>query len=184
MLPTNPAPIDYLRDIIVNQLNLADDRVNIYNVKFNIPNDKFLFVGIEYKFSKVFGSKSETQIDSGIFNEHQGLNTQEHYSIILFSRNTDALTRKEEAVMALGSVYARQQGDTYGFKIARIAPIQDLSGLEGAAILYRFEIPIVMLCRYEKIISIPWYGTFPFQVTEANGITTTTPVITEPESLP
>jgi hypothetical protein len=169
MLPDNPTSIDYLRDVISNQLDLPEDRVNIYNQKFNIPNDSHLFVGIEYKFSKTFGAKSETFEDEGVFNEHQGLNLQEHYSVMLFSRNTEALTRRYEVVAALGSVYARQQGDRYGFQIARIAQIQDLSSLEGAAILYRMEIPIVMLCRYEKIKSIPWYGTFPGQVTVSNG---------------
>ncbi len=170
MLPANPIAIDYLTDILRHELNLADARVNVYNVKFSIPNDPYLFVGVEYKFSKSFASKSETPYyGTGDFQEKQGLNTQEHYSVILFSRNLDALSRKEEAVMALGSVYARQQGDTYGFRIARIAPIQDLSGLEGAAILYRLEIGIVMLCRYEKIKSIPWYGTFAGKVTVEDG---------------
>ena len=83
-------------------------------------------------------------------------------------------------MQALGSTYARQQGDTYGFSIARIAPIQDLSGTEGAAILYKFEINVVMLCRYEKTIPIPWYGTFPLQATVADGTTIISPVITEP----
>jgi hypothetical protein len=142
--------------------------VNIYNAKFAIPNDPYLFIGVEYKFSKIFASKSETFQDTD-FEEKQGLNTQEHYAIILFSRNLDAMRRKEEAVMALGSVYARQQGDTYGFRIARIAPIQDMSALEGAAILYRYEIDVVMLCRYEKVKTIDWYGTFAGEVTIENG---------------
>jgi hypothetical protein len=175
MLPTNPTAIDFLVDLMRNELSLADNRVNVYNQKFNIPNDPYLFVGVEYKFSKVFASKSEALTNgSGVFQEKQGLNTQEHYSVILFSRNTEALTRKEEAVQALGSIYSQQQGDRYGFKIARIAPIQDLSGLEGAAILYRFEVNVVMLCRYEKIKSVPWYGTFPMDVTVENGEDVTT----------
>jgi len=181
MLPVKDVrPIDYLRDVIRYNLNLQEDRVNIYNQKFSIPNDQYLFIGIEYKMSKVYASKSEFEDTTDGFIEKQGLNTQEHYAILIFSRNTDALLRKEEVVQALGSIYAQQQGSAYGFSIARIAPIQDLSNIEGAAILYRFEISVVMLCRYEKIIPISWYGTFPFQVTEANGITTTTPVITEP----
>ena len=180
MLPSSPSAIDYLRDIIRYNLNLNEDRVNIYNSKFNIPNDQYLFIGVEYKMSKVYSSKSEFEDTTDGFIEKQGLNTQEHYAILIFSRNTDALTRKEEIVQALGSIYARQQGDTYGFSIARIAPIQDLSGIEGAAILYRFEINVVMLCRYEKIIPISWYGTFPLQATVADGVTTVTPIITEP----
>ena len=184
MLPANPTAIDYLRDIIRYNLNLAEDRVNVYNQKFNIPSDPYLFIGVEYKMSKVYGSKSEFTTDNNVFNEHQGLNTQEHFAILVFSRNTDALTRKEEIVQALGSVYARQLGDTYGFKIARIAPIQDVSGTEGAAILYKFEIGVVMLCRYEKSIPIAFYGTFPIQATVADGVTTITPEITEPAPLP
>jgi hypothetical protein len=176
LLPSSTITIDYIVDIIRNELQLADDRVNVYNEKFNIPNDKFLFVGVAYKFSKVFGSKSETIDVDGDFSEKQGLNTQEHYSIMIFSRNHDALRRKEEVVMALGSIYARQQGDRYGFSIARIAPIQDVSGIEGAAILYRFEVDIVVLARYEKIKTVPWYGTFPGNVTVQDGTNVTSTI--------
>ena len=173
MLPTSPTTIDYIVDIIREEMGMADKRVNVYNQKFDIPNDAHLFIGVEYKFSKPFSSKSETSIDSTIFNEHQGLNTQEHLSIILFSRNLEALQRKEEAVMALGSVYSRQQQDRYGFKIFRLAPIQDVSYTEGAAILYKYEVPIVLLCRYEKIKGINWYGTFPLEATIEDGRDTT-----------
>ena len=183
MLPNQPTAIDYLCDVIRYNLNLNPDRVNVYNDKFVFPNDPYLFVGVAYKMSKVYASKSEFEDTTDGFIEKQGLNTQEHYAVIIFSRNTDALTRKEEIVQSLGSIYARQQGDTYGFKIARIAPILDVSGLDGSAILYRFEISVTMLCRYEKIIPIAWYGTFPFQVTAANGTTTITQIIT-PDSLP
>ena len=175
MLPTNPTTIDYLRDILVQEMGVADSRVNIYNEKFNIPNDQHLFVGVAYKFSKVFGSKSET-VQGTDFDEKQGLQAQEHYAIILFSRNHEALRMKERAVMALGSIYARQKGDEIGFKIARIAPIQDLSTLEGAAILYRYEIDVIMLCRYEYTKSVPWYGTFTGEVSVANGETVTTTI--------
>jgi hypothetical protein len=169
MLPDNPLSIDFLRDIIIHELLLGDDRVNIYNQKFNIPPDKHLFVGIEYKFSKVFASKNEALTYGTAYLETQGLNTQEHLAVLMFSRSIEALQRKEEAVMALNSVYARQMSDRYAFKIGRIAPIQDLSSLEGAAILYRFEIPVVMLCRYYKTRSIDWYGTFPGRVTIEDG---------------
>jgi hypothetical protein len=168
MLADNPKAIDYLRDIIVEEMNMADDRVNVYNSRFVIPNDKYLFIGIDYKYTKVIGAKSETAQGTD-FIEKQGLVTQEHYAIILFSRNMDALNRKEEAVMALGSIYARQQGDAYGFSIARIGQIKDLSDLEGAAILWRYEIDVVMFCRYEKIKTVPWYGTFAGAVTVADG---------------
>jgi hypothetical protein len=166
MLPTSPTTADYLMDIIRSEMGLADDRVNLYNEKFNIPNDKYLFVGVAYKFSKPFSSKSTfgTYGTTG-FNEFQGLNTQEHYSIMLFSRNHEALKRKEEAVMALGSIYARQRSDQYGFKVARIAPIQDMSYLEGAAILYRYDVDVVLHCRYEKIKTVPWFGTFSGDIT-------------------
>jgi hypothetical protein len=169
MLPDNPTTADYLVDIVRNQMSLANERVNVYNTKFSIPNDSHLFVAVEYKSSKTFASKSETAIDANIFNEHQVLNVQERYAIMVFSRNLEALQRKEEVVMALYSVYARQQSDKYGLKIARIAPIQDLSALEGAAILYRFEIDVVILRGYEKIPQVDWFGTFAGAVTAENG---------------
>jgi hypothetical protein len=151
--------VDILRDIIINQMDLVSSRVNVYNQKFDIPSDKFLFVTVGYKFSKVYSSRNYTSI-SLPFTETQDVNTQEYLYIDLFSRGLEALQRKEEVIEALYSIYSQQQQEANTFRIFRIADIKDLSYLEGNAILYRYEIPIIIFRCYQKTKTPSYYDTF------------------------
>ena len=167
---TSPTTVDILRDIIKNQMNLVDSRINVYNTKFLIPSDQFLFVTIGYKMSTVYSSRNYTvQLLGGDYTEYQEINTKESLYVDLFSRGLEALQRKEEAIQALYSIYSQQQQEANTFRIFRIAPIQDQSYLEGSAFLYRFEIPITVFRCYEKVLTPDYYSGFSGAVTVNDG---------------
>ncbi len=162
--------VDIIRDIIKTEMKLADDRVFIYNQKWNIPTDEGLFVVIEYRGSKTLSSRNTTKQDNqGNLLEYQDVNMQEQITVQLFSRDLSALQRKEEAIMALASIYAQQQQAALSFYIARIAVIEDLSDLEASAILYRFDIPVVVMSWYEKIKGTDYYNGFRVKVRVNDG---------------
>lgn len=154
----NTLSIDLIRDIILHQLGDAyEERINIYNQKFKIPPDENLFVVIEYKGTKILSSRN---IYDAALGEIQELNTQEMVSIGVFSRNLQALQKKELVVMALHSMYSQQVQEENSFHIARIAPIQDVSYLEGSAMLYRFDISVVLQAWYENLTTFDYYNKF------------------------
>lgn len=153
--------IDFLRTIIVEELDLDERRVNVYNQKFIIPNDDGLFVTIGYKGAPhIISSRNSVVNVVGIPTEQQDLNTEEHLYISLFSRNLEALQRKEEAVMALYSIYSSQIQETNSFRIFRNAPISDLSFLEASAILYRFDIDLIIYAWYQKTKTSAFYDSY------------------------
>ncbi len=158
-----------LRDIVKQEMNLKDDRINIYNQKFDIPDDDGLQVFIEYKYSKPYANRNYAKIVDGNYQEVQSLNTQEQIIVGVYSRNLDALNRKEEVVMALLSTYSQQTQEKNSFQIARIAPIQDLSFVEGAGILYRFDIAVTVLAWYEKVKTQVPYDSFDVTVRVNDG---------------
>ena len=169
---TAQTSLDLLRDIIMTEMALADDRVFIYNPKFVIPSFDDLFVVIEFKNSQIISSRTTTTGTGVNYRQIQDVNTREYIAVDIFSRNTQALYRKEEVVMALMSIYAQQIQEIYGFKLFRIAPIENLSDVEGGARLYRFEIPIVMHAWYQKEKPVDYYDTFPgFVITEEDHLT-------------
>lgn len=162
--------VDILRDIIKKEMCLEDDHIFIYNQKWNTPNDDALYVIIEYVGSKIISSRNtNSQDNAGNYREVQDLNTQEQITILLLSRGLEALQRKEEAVMALYSIYSQQKQSELSFKIARNAPIEDLSSLEASAILYRFDIPVVLFTWYEKIKSANYYNSMHVKVRVNDG---------------
>lgn len=155
--------IDLVREIIKHELDIEDERINIYNQKWKIPPDDELFVVLEYRGTpKIISSRNYySEVND---TESQDLNTQESIIIGLFSRNLEAIQRKEEAVMALYSIYSQQIQEANSFKIMRGASIEDLSDLEGAARLYRFDIPIIVFAWYHKTKASEYYDSFDAQV--------------------
>ena len=154
-------PLDHIRDIIVEEMGVNPDFVNIFNQDFKIPPDDGLHIEIEAKGApKVLSNRNLTVPTADTFTEIQEINTQELIAVMLFSRNMDAYVRAPEVLMAINSLYAQQSQEANSFKIARISPIENLSALEGAAMLYRFEISLVVFAWYEKTKDGDYYDTF------------------------
>lgn len=152
--------LDLLRDIIQQEMSLEDDRIFIYAQPFILPKDKHLFVNIEFKYSRPYSNRNLTPVVGSNLTEEQNLNTQEFLTVQLFSRNFEALQRKEEAVMALKSVYAQQLQEKYAFKLSWNPQILDLTSLEESAMLYRYDVPVVVLTAYQKTKSIDWFDSY------------------------
>lgn len=163
--------IDLIRDIMVKELELDDERVNMYNQKFIIPPVDGLFVIIQYKGTpKVLSSRNSFKDEEGVFKEIQDVNTLEDIAISLFSKNLEALQRKEEAVMALYSIYSQQVQEENSFKIFRNPKLADLSFLEGAAILNRADIDIQVLAWYQKVKEAAYINPKDVYVTVNDGL--------------
>lgn len=163
-----------LRKIIIEEMDLNEQSVIIYNQKANIPTTQGLWVFVEFKYSRMISARSTPAGNgpTGALVERQDLNMQEHYSIGIMSRDTAALERKEEVVMALNSVYSQQVQEENSFKIFRQTPIQDVSELEGTAILYRFDVDIVVHAWYAGTKEPDYFDAFEVEVkTEKESVT-------------
>lgn len=161
---TKYGPIEILRDIIVNQMALDGERVMFYNQKWDIPPDDGLFVEIEFRYAKPYSNRNQLQDIQGVTTEVADVNMQEHYTVRLFSKNLDALRRKEEVLMALASIYSQNQQEKNSFRIAPIMNIQDVSEVEASARLYRFDIDVVVLAWYTKKQAQTYYNTLNVEV--------------------
>jgi len=176
--------LELLRQIILGYIPTFDEtRINIYNQKFKIPDDDGVFVTIEYNSGKVLSSRSNFNF-SGNNPESVDLNTLENISIDIMSRNTDALRTKELFVMALNSYFSQGIQEKNGFKILRIAPINNLSDLEGSARLFRYEIPVNIFAWYENLTPADYFNIFNFQVIANGDPEMKTPVIAQPTIQP
>ena len=114
--------IKVVADILQAELSLKNDRVFLYNQKWNIPPDQDLFVVVGFQSAKPFGVKSQYENDpvSGDLVEVQSVNQQETYTIDLISRDHSARMRKQEVILALNSTAAQQAQEQYSFKIANL----------------------------------------------------------------
>lgn len=153
--------MDLIRKIIVNQMSLDPQSVNIYDEKWKIPPTDGLFVTVEYRSGKVVANQNLFVSTGGDPVEYQEVNMLEQITVGVFSRDRSSTQRKEEVLMAILSSYAQQLQEKYSFKINRAGPITDLSQLEGAAMLKRYDIDLRVFAWYEKIIT-PGYIQPPY----------------------
>lgn len=161
--------LDLLRDIIQQEMCLADNQIYIYAQPNIIPSDMRLFAVIEYKYSKVYSNRNLNSATVSSLTQEQNVNTQEFLTVQLFSRSFEALRRKEEVAMALKSYYAQTIQEKYSFKLSVNPQILDLSSLEASAMLYRYDIPVVFLSAYQKIKTVAWFQSFSGQVIVNDG---------------
>ena len=157
--------MDLIRLILINQMRMAQDRVNIYDNKWIMPNTDDMFVTIEYRNGKTIGNNREF-INQASFNEPieiQTVNMFEKIVVGVFSRSNEAQYRKEEVLMAIESSYAELFQESCGFKIGHNPTIEDLSALEASAMLLRYDIELNIWAWYQRTIK-PGYLIPPFNI--------------------
>ena len=167
MLGTNDSktPIEVMRDIVVHELGLDDDRAAVYNQKWNIPDDDDLFIFVEYKYGNPLGNNLKYANESDVFQTEARIVMAEHITIGIYSRGLDALKRKEEVLAAINGNYARQMMEKYSFRVmGRNAPIKDLSYVEGAARIFRFDIDLILLSKYKITREVDYFDKFPTEI--------------------
>lgn len=169
MISINNCPqttMDLIRLILVNQFNdISQERINIYDEKWQIPPDSSLFLTIEYRSGRCLSNRNNfipATLPEDVV-ESQDVNMVEQIVVGIFSKDRTATQRKEEVLMAIMSSYAQQLQEKYAFKIARAGEIEDLSALEASAMLKRYDIVLSVYAWYNKTIT-PGYIGPPFTI--------------------
>lgn len=129
--------LQLVADIIQNQLGLNNDQVYIYNQKINIPKDNKMYIAVGVSGFKVIASNMK--VIDGV--EYSYTNTQASIKIDILSKTLEAYNRKEEVISSLRSVLSQRTQTANMFKIAEIpSSFNDLSGIDGSAIPYRYNV--------------------------------------------
>jgi len=165
--------INLIRQILMAEMNLPDERIFYYNQDYVLPTDDGLWVIVAFSGSKLYGNRSTTFTDekTGDFMERQVVHTQEQITVHLMSYNLEALERQYEVPQALASIYAQNLQSQATFKIAPIMNVVDASEQEGGKINYRFDWRITVLSWQEKIKLVEYYDSIVTKLTVADGST-------------
>jgi len=151
-----------LCDIIRTTLNFSDDQIWIYNQRRSIPEDKRLYVIVGLISVQAYGNNVHHPVDiNGNLTDQITTYVQETISIDLFSYTTASITQYSNIFGSLRSTYSQQIQEQYGIKIAEIpVSINDVSAVEGAALLYRLSITLQVLRKYDILVVNQYYDTF------------------------
>lgn len=147
--PRKLPPINNVAELIRAFMELKIEQVVIYNPSWTIPEDDRLYITVAFLGGRPYGSSREYHMnaDESALIEAITINKREDYSINIYSRSDEALNRKDEVVQAFNSTFAQQLSEALSIKMS-LLPISfvDLSQLEGAARIYRYNLTIPVLC--------------------------------------
>lgn len=155
-------PLLLFCEILQQQLGLPVGRVFIWDQKIFQPTDAGLYIAVSVPRCKPFSNNIKPASNSWTASV-QDTNFMATLDINAISRDTSALNRKEEILLALNSVYAQKQQEGNSFLIGRISPnsqFLNLSMVDGAAIPYRYQISINIQYVVSKTEPVDYYDTF------------------------
>lgn len=145
-------------DILQTELGLDSQHVAAFAQNWRSPKDSGLYVSVEPGVQKT--NSVVTIFDPTTQEENQSISVVQEFIITITSKDRSAFQRKEEVLMALASTYSVQQQEAQGVKITRGTDPVDLSFIEGASALKRYEIRCNMFYLKTKTASVPYFDTF------------------------
>lgn len=143
--------------VIREYMGLQQDQVYVYNQKFIIPKDNRLYVSVGLQSSKIIGNNSVFKNGE----ESQYITVQAGLSINVMSKSLQAVMLKDDVIMALRSNASQRAQYKNGIRIFAIpTTINDVSGLDGALIPYRFNVSINIMYSIKNKESVDYYDDF------------------------
>lgn len=151
------SPLQVLCRIIKDYTEIDSDQIYIYNQKFTVPNDKRSYVSVGISNQKTFASNQRNE--EGI--ETIVTNVQLAVKIDIIGNNKGVFDLKDKVIASFASQLSQKIQVENNIKIGRIpVSTNDLSGIEGTAIPYRYNISINMLYATKRVSSVEYYDTF------------------------
>lgn len=152
-----------IADVIQEQMDLKNENVFLYNQALPMPIEKGIVVNIAVIGDKPFGASSHYEDDpvSGGLTEVQGVNLQEIYSVLVYSKDNSARLRRHELIMVMKGTAMQQMMEKYSFKIGYIpAAMTDVSEGDGASRLNRYSLTFRALLSYSRRRSVEYFNKF------------------------
>lgn len=156
------SPLLLFCEIIQKEMNLIPGRVYLWDQKIFQPTDSGLYIAVSELSCKPFSNVTRTNPNSGDI-VTQSVNMMTTLDIDAISRGPEARDRKEEIILALGSIYAEQQQEGNSFFIGKLPPgakFTNLSMIDGAAIPYRYKISINIQYTVTKSKAVDYFDSF------------------------
>ena len=153
-------PLHLFCDIIQTYMGLADGRVYLWDQKIMQPTDSGLYIAVSVPRCKPFANNKSYDSNG---NAIQSVNVCATLDIDVISRGPSARDLKEQVILALLSDYSESQQEANSFLIGRIPPSSaflNISGIDGAAIPYRYKISVLMQYAVNNLEATPYFGSF------------------------
>ena len=131
-----------LANTIRDYMGLDDTRVWLYNQNIDLPKDDAIFVIVATESRRIvsqvhrFDPDTDEQVQSSTM--YTTLNVE------ITSRDESAKLRNYEVALSIESVIGQRYQEDNQIRMFRNGQILDLSAVDGASALHRYQIPIII----------------------------------------
>lgn len=150
-------------EILQKELTIDANHIYLWDQKIPQPKDSSMYIAVSVLTAKPFANTLLPISTMAGMDSIQSLNMMATLSIDVLSRGPEALNRKEEVLLALGSIYSQSQQELNSFNIGRLpagGQFVNLSNPDGSAIPYRFNISVNIQYFVRKVKSAPYFDQF------------------------
>lgn len=162
-------PISILGEIVIlirGFMQLEREQVVQYNQDWKVPPDDRLYISVGFLASRPYGNNTTTAPDNTDpenpkLVETTSINERALLTVDVYSFSDEALLRKAEVLMAFGSTAGQQLAERLSLKLGKIPDaFNDLSGVEGAARINRYNLSLPVLYVTSKSSIIEYFDKF------------------------
>lgn len=156
-------------EIIQTGMGLSDGRVYLWDQKVLQPKDNDLYVIVSAARIRPFGNTKTYSGQGAGLAATQSLNVVATLDVNIISRGPAARDLKEFVLMSIYSDYSEQQQAANSFSVGRLQfgnQFLDLSAIDGAAIPYRYMIPINITYFVTATNDVNYFSTFSQKVSQ------------------
>ncbi len=157
--------------IVEDYMGLANGKVWIKDEKLNLPTDNSFTITIGFMSLKGIGSTTRNilvtpPVGDAYMTEETATNMFAQVSIDILGRSFDVVTRAPEIIMAMDSNACKETQMLKGFLIGKLpTSMNDISGIDGSAIPYRFQITFNVQFLVKKTKSnVDYYDNFSKEI--------------------
>lgn len=172
---------NYFVDILRTELGLDQQHIWVYAQNKKIPpNADELFVVVGALDFVPISAKSYFISDK--IKERQVVYGRASLQIDIYSRSTEARTRRAEVLMALNSFYSQEIQNKYHFRIFEVpSSFLNTSGLEGGSNINRYTLRVYAMCSEVKEKTTAYYDSFNASINSDGTIITLNNVQNNPQ---
>lgn len=152
-------PDQLLGDILTAFMGIPAGRIVMYDENWEPPKDKGLYIVIVMAEFKPIGVVSTFDPDTQT--ETMGVSCCQRLLVNITSKDRSAIDRKEEVLMALTSTFSQQIQEAQQVRVTREGDPVDLSFIEGASALHRYQVPVKIFYNKIKTTGVSVIDGFP-----------------------
>lgn len=153
-------PIKVVAEILQSEMGIAAGQIMLGLENYKIPQNEGLYVALFYGPDVVIGSNNDFVPETN--EEVQTVALLHTIVIQAMSFDESARVRKEEIVMALGSIHAQQSMELNLMRLGMVPqtflPVPEL---EETKQLNKFQISITLNALHQKVKAAEYFDDFP-----------------------